>query len=303
MNYKLFNLLLSLCLSLTITALSQHRTDDELADIVRLGMAKRQPVQFKAEAAKETLRLAIEGLSDSEKIRGFFQIIRDDDETPRFRMSSRVARYEYSALAKDPDLIADYSELKKMLREEQDPRRFYLLSRMSPWTTEENKHNFIPELAHMLFEDGPVVKYEGEYTRGYNHDVSVYAYQRIELILKAHGKMFQSPQGLTHEQEAFALAKWLKGNWKGCEDLVIPEKFLQLELQLPESKRIIRPSKVKSEHDDMDSKPDPSDVKESSAEVVSNLSPDANTLSSTWLLVGCSVVVLSLLALVLKKRM
>ena len=84
-------------------------------------------------------------------------------------------------------------------------------------------NDFVAERAHMLFADGRVAKEEGEYTKAYAHDVSVYAYSAIVANLKALDAEFAPPpRTLPHEEQALILAKWLKKNWPGCGDIVLP---------------------------------------------------------------------------------
>ena len=94
---------------------------------------------------------------------------------------------------------------------------------MVPHSNGQAKHDFVAERAHMLFADGRVAKEEGEYTQPYAHDVSEYAYMVIVGNLRALSADFKPPpKELPHPEQAVILARWLKANWPGCEDLQLP---------------------------------------------------------------------------------
>lgn len=177
------------------------------------------------ESCVSAFRKPFEGLEDSQRIRALALYLYNIDQSDsKWSMSASISMGPTYALRDDPDFIKDWSFLRQMLRHENDPRKFYLLSGLVPLTKEEPQHDFIAERTHMLFADGRVAKDEGEYTRDYADDVSEYAYAAIVGNLRVRGADFVPPSGdLPHEEQAKILAKWLKENWTGCEGLEIPE--------------------------------------------------------------------------------
>ena len=188
-------------------------------------------------AAVQAFREPFEGLEDSLKIRAIALYLYDIDRSDsKLSMGSVVTKGPIYALGDDPGFISDWSLLREMLQQEKDPRKFYLLSNLVPSTENESQYDFISERTHMLFADGRVVKDEGEYTPDYAHDVSKFAYVAITGKLRVVGAEFEPPaEDLPHEQQALILAKWLKENWPGCENLEIPGQ-LALEKIRPEKK-------------------------------------------------------------------
>lgn len=222
MNLRVFRSLLFLFATFALVVVAQGRTDSELSKVAKSAFKARGEAKDDSEKIR-TFRSSFDGLKDNEKIRAIAQSLFDLDEDPRWSMSNLIVMAPSYALGQDPDLISDYSELRKMILLEGDPRRFYLLSSLVPWSTEQTKYDFISERIHMLFKDGRVAKDEGEYTQSYSHDVSVYTYQVIMGNLKVLGADFEPPQkNLPHEEQVLILAKWLKVNWSGCENLEIP---------------------------------------------------------------------------------
>ncbi len=145
-----------------------------------------------------------------------------DATNPRWAMSAMITMGTIDLLAAAPEFIDDWSYLREMLATEKNPRRFYLLSKLATMAQPPD-NDFVAERTHMLFADGRVAKEEGEYTKAYAHDVSVYAYSAIVANLKALDAEFEPPpENLPHEEQALVLAKWLKENWPGCGDLVMP---------------------------------------------------------------------------------
>lgn len=146
-----------------------------------------------------------------------------DATSPKWEMSAMITMGTIDLLAADPGFIDDWSYLRKMLDTEKDPRKYYLLSRIASMAKSPD-NDFVAERTHMLFADGRVAKEEGEYTKAYAHDVSSYAYSAIIANLQQLGAEFaHPPTNLPHEEQAVILAKWLKENWPGCENLEIPD--------------------------------------------------------------------------------
>jgi len=204
----------------TLTA--REYSENELLDIGRSAFEERASAKGLDEA-KTIFRNALNGLSDAQKIRAIAYRVIASDEDPKYNMKSSNSMVAAFALGQDEELIADWSELREMLKEAEDPREFFLISGLIPWSSDERKHDFVGEFALMLFADGRVAKDEGEYTKPYAGDVSEYAYSAILNSLRALGADFEPPaEKLPHEQQALILAKWLKEKWPGCENLEIP---------------------------------------------------------------------------------
>lgn len=220
MNLIAFSLCFIFNTHFTIGA--ENYSEKELLEIGKGAIEKistaKSPNQEKA-----AFRNALIGLSDSQKIRAIAYWVLETDDDPKYNMRSSNSAVPAYALGQDQKIITDWSELRNMLKETKDPRKFFLISGLVPWSNNEYKHDFIYELTHMLFADGRVAKDEGEYTKDYADDVSEYAYAAIIGNLRMLGADFEPPaKDLAHEEQALILAKWLKENWQGCEDLEIP---------------------------------------------------------------------------------
>lgn len=191
---------------------------------------ERRAAEIDLQKQRLAFREALEGLPDAEKLRALALALYEYDRDPEWAMSSRLGMGTAGALAQDPELISDYSELKRMIGSQQDPRKFFLLMSLVPRNT---RIDFLPEMAHMLLRDGRISKDEGEYTPSYSHDVSLYVYKSIVNDLGS--SRFQPPEDIPHESKVVVLGKWLKANWPGCENL-------QLAGTPGKSSRLTRPS-------------------------------------------------------------
>lgn len=200
-------------------------SDEELLDIGRKAL-KDHATAKGGESKKAAFRSALQGLSDAQKIRAVaYRVLASDDDPKHTMKSSNTMAVAY-ALGQDRELVEDWNELREMLRRERDPRQFFLLSGLVPWSDNNVLHDFVFEFTHMLFADGRVAKDEGEYTRAYAHDVSEYAYTAVIGNLRALGAEFEPPaKNLPHEEQAVILAKWLKENWSSCENIEIPRRL------------------------------------------------------------------------------
>lgn len=248
MNLKIFNknrLMKFLILLMAFSSLLAAKTDDDLLEIVKEGFDEKANAGGLANKQEALLafRKPFEGLSDAQKIRSLLLFLYDIDESDsKWSMSSQITMGTSSVIIDDPNFIEDWTTLRKMLRGEKSPRKFYLLSKLTPRTNTDEKHDFVSERMHMLFADGRVAKEEGEYTRDYAHDVSAYAYKAIIGNLKALGADFEPPaENLPHEEQAMILAKWLKENWPRCENLEIRSGLLSEESR-PRKSLLEKPS-------------------------------------------------------------
>lgn len=211
---------LVLVLLASMSVVLMAKSDEELAEI-GMRAAARSAAQFDREEGKRAFREELAGLPDGEIIRALAHTLFELDKDPKWNMRADLGAGMSYALGRDRELIEDYSELKLMLDNEQDPRRLFLLASLIPWwSTDEKQYDFVPQWANMLFRDGPVAKMPRESTRPY-HDVSRLAYEMIMAYLK-HAD-FEPPEGVPHDEQAVILGRWLKEHWPGCEDLQLPE--------------------------------------------------------------------------------
>ncbi len=220
MNSKNFSILIAFASVLSLGA--KDFSESELLEIGRDALRQRAAI-IDLERQKIVFRNSLQELSDAQRIKAVFYGALESENIPKFRMSNYSSVLTF--LNRDTEWVRDWSSLRRMLIEEKDPRKFYILSKMVPFSTADQKFDFVAERAHMLFADGRVSKYEGEYTPPYAADVSKYAYTVINGNLRALGAGFDSPsKKLPHKEQVAILVKWLKENWPGCENLDVTEK-------------------------------------------------------------------------------
>lgn len=244
-----------------IIGISYGNSDQDLVRISRAAFDARWSAKNDAEAV-ELFREGFQGLSDESKLKAIILTLYEIDLEPVWSMKSEIVMGPQYALSGDPSFISDWDFLRNALSKEYDPRKFYILSKLVPKLKDKEKHDFVFEHSHMLFEDGRVAKEEGEYTKSYAHDVSVYAYRAVLNNLKRLGADFVPPsKDLPHEEQALILAKWLKENWPRCENIKIPSRLSgeenrtrkSLAERVEDSASIEKSSKVKSQQNEFDS--------------------------------------------------
>jgi hypothetical protein len=206
---------------LTLNVVAREFSDAELLEIGRKALQDRAnfiaPEKMKAE-----FHTALTGFSDDQRIKAVFYRALESEKDPKANMSNYYS--VISMLSSDGEWVQDWSQLRKLLREEQDPRRFYILSKRVPFWKAGKRFDFVTERTHMLFADGRVSKNDGEYTPHYARDVSKYADHFITYNLKGLKADFEPPpKKMPHKEQAMILGKWLKGNWPGCEKIDIPD--------------------------------------------------------------------------------
>ncbi len=201
------------------------QTSDQLIEITKKAFKAREnhPNLSRNEKFTRAFQDSFNGISAEKRTIALAHYLYDIDATsPEWAMSTMITMGVIDLLAADPEFIKDWSYLRQMIANEKDPRKFYLLSKIASMAKTPND-DFVAARAHMLFADGRVAKEEGEYTKDYAYDVSIYAYSAIVANLKALDAEFEPPpRTLPHEEQALILAKWLKENWPGCGDLVMP---------------------------------------------------------------------------------
>ena len=125
-----------------------------------------------------------------------------------------------------PGLIRDDTKFRELLSSEKDARRFHLLgANLLGRVSDDENANYIVEMAHMLLRDDPVCELRGEASHDIRfRDVSRITYQIIFHYLQKLDSGFEEPpEDMPHAERKLILAKWLKENWPGCENLQIPE--------------------------------------------------------------------------------
>jgi hypothetical protein len=175
---------------------------------------------LKTQALRER---AFAGLDDQEKIRVLTEWI---FRKPPPHHHSMVSLASWLLKAPEP-VIKDYSELRRLMAAETDSRRFFQLYLLSPPYDKESEHDFTVDRARGLFMEG-VAADRGQSTSGHPLDsISSFCFSHITERLRDKSRIFKEEVypdlvKLDFEQRNLALAKWLKENWPGCENLVIP---------------------------------------------------------------------------------
>jgi hypothetical protein len=224
-------------------ALSQGQTNQQLIEITKKAFKAREnhPKLSRKEKFARAFEDSFKGISAERRTIALANYLYDIDATnAEWAMSTMITMGVIDLLAADPEFIKDWSYLRQMIANEKDPRKFYLLSEMASMSKPPND-DFVAARAHMLFTNGRVAREQGEYTKPYAHDVSLYAYTAIMANLQSlEAKFVPLPDNLPHEEQAMILAKWLKANWPGCGNLEIPDNPVN--------------EKVRSENATMDSR-------------------------------------------------
>lgn len=169
----------------------------------------------------------LSGYTDVERIRGIASWMNRDKT--KYRVS--VPTYAGNLLLNDPNLIKDFSELRKLIATEEEPERFFLLCLFSGYVPDGD--TYIPEMSRMLFRHGRVSPPNSNttYARVLG-DVGAFTYQRIVDLLRFQNASFDEstmlPNGgdCGYPERIKTLAKWLRENWPGCENLGDGEELM-----------------------------------------------------------------------------
>lgn len=209
-------------------------SDEQLVDLVKqtfvkVKQAKTQPSCV--QAIKDTMGQ----LNDAQKTRAMALRMFDFDQSKDHRrLGANVDEIVTYMFDYDPMLIKDPTELKKMMANEKDARKFYLLSWIAMKLAIKQKTDFISLTAPMLFRHEPMAK-QAEGTEYYDaslEDASHTAYGLIANYLRILNADFvptfendftPTNERIPYEVRIPILVKWLKANWPGCENLGIPE--------------------------------------------------------------------------------
>jgi hypothetical protein len=173
------------------------------------------------------MRDGMVGLTDSQRTRSLaLWLFHVEATDPQWRMRPETGDAVRIILLKDPSLIIDASEVKKILASEVDPRKFYLLFSIAGPVMSAHKVDLIPDISHMLSSSQPLALMNGEYYHDSLTNASYFTYNMIVKNLSLLGSEFQEPdQTLSYESRIRILAQWLKEKWPGCEGIEIPSQF------------------------------------------------------------------------------
>jgi hypothetical protein len=173
---------------------------------------------------REAIRTrAFDGLSDTEKIRGLVEYMFSYPKPGHASIPSEPIQLLHSPKRE----IQDISELRRLMKKETDSNRFYLLAKFVTLFEADYGESFIAERSRGLLLQGPAAKF-GQGQSPYRlKDISYYTYDTIiEDLKKDHSSfvtdVLPSLTGKSESDKVLALAKWLKANWPGCEDLAVP---------------------------------------------------------------------------------
>ena len=242
MDIKCFKIILLSCFVFASPISgAENAPDEDLIKFANLAYDLRRAAK-RQDTAIQAVRDAMAQLSDAEKTRALalriFEVEKRDGKM-RFTRPFEVS----DVMLADPTLIKDPTELKAMIRQETDPRKFFLLAAMANQLVAHQKADFIPAFHHMLFIHGAYGRVEGEYYYSHYWDVSLYAYDSIIAYLKILNADYPySPQDKVTPEKILELAKWLKAHWPGCEDLEIPQAAL--DGKIPDAEITPKPPEV-----------------------------------------------------------
>ena len=229
-NHRIFTQLKSFSLFLMLNFVSALQiygdgiSDVQLLKTVNLALELRNTEVGDFNRSK-AFRDAMSQFSDAERTRAIaLKLFNLDELDGSWRPG--FGSFGGDLLRADPSLIKDSSELKSMIGSEMNSRRFYLLYAMAGTFVHAKNEDFIPESAHMLFRNEPLAKtnIDSEYYNQSLTNASFFAYEVILRNLEALAADFTpSDKKLPYSEKIPILAKWLKANWPGCEDLEAPQ--------------------------------------------------------------------------------
>jgi hypothetical protein len=181
------------------------------------------PVKWSDSNRASLREKAFAGLTDQEKIRALAEWM---FRRPHPTHIDAVSGAGQLLIAPEP-VIRDYSEFRRLMAVETDSRRFFQLSVLAPSYDESNDHDFMVDRARGLFLEG-VAADLGQSTCGHPlNSISAFTFSFIAEQLRGESAEFKSvvyPKLVSMEsaERKLELAKWLKANWPGCEDLALP---------------------------------------------------------------------------------
>lgn len=219
MDTKLFKLLILLLFVSNVSCLAEEFSDKQLLEIALRAFDKRKAVKNQNLGIK-AIREGMANLSDAQKTRAMALRIFDLDAKDQGRMRYNTTSSLEHVLMDDPTLITDSAELKKMIANETDARKFFILSSMADQLMGDQKSDFVVEMSSMLFRHEPLAKMVGEYYFESLSDASFFAYNIIVRNLKLLNADFIPPdEKIPYPEKIPILIQWLKANYPGCENL------------------------------------------------------------------------------------
>jgi hypothetical protein len=166
---------------------------------------------FGGEERTEKIREVFSGLSDEDILKELSESLfaLDESHKPPFDMRASTPSAFIDILREDKELILDDSYLRNSLKNETNPRRFYLLRQLSVGLRVSQGKSYVDESRHMLFESGVVAKaLQASMREAYYGDVSRYAYQCIVDDLRKSKEAFNLPdEQLSHDEKVVILKR------------------------------------------------------------------------------------------------
>lgn len=226
MSLKSFSFLLLLFISTfrTLAARESLVSEEVYLRINECIQATRYTSAKWSDTERAALReKAFAGLNDREKIRALAEwMFRKQPPT-----HSESASAAGSLLIAPEPVIEDFTELRRLMADETDSRRFFQLFVLAPAYDRKNHHDFMVDRARGLFMEG-VAADRGQSTTDHPLDcISSYSFSYITQRLRDNNqdfkdKVYPALLKLDFTERNLALARWLKANWSGCEDLQLP---------------------------------------------------------------------------------
>lgn len=170
-------------------------------------------------------RRTLDGLSDAERIRGLAEWM---FRHPRLGHSA-IPSTGIEILLSPKREIQDIAELRRLMDLETDSNRFFMLSELSLYFEAPSfgyGESFMAERSRGLLMHGPAAT-QGQSTCPHRlSDISYYTYDTILSDLKQLNSSFVTEvlptlAGKPEQEKVMVLAKWLKANWPGCENLAV----------------------------------------------------------------------------------
>lgn len=130
----------------------------------------------------DVIEEVFQDLDDAEKIDDMMAYLRSRDKssagTP-YELDFKIADPLVGILRNSPDLISDVSHLRNLIQSEQDPRDFFLITKIAMVLTSEREVDFSDEMNHMLLKKGKITNIPRGWGGMGFEDVSYYTYGQI----------------------------------------------------------------------------------------------------------------------------
>lgn len=273
MELKVFRLLLVCLFVSSVICHAQIKSDTELLIIAHKSFDRWRSAQSE-ESRIQVMREEMAGLSDAERTRAIALRIFDLDATEYGLKRYNAPSYAVRVLKEDPSFINDPKELKHLISQETDARRFFILATMANQLISSHNFDFVVEMAPMLFRSEPLANMPGEYQVDSLNNASWFTYALIVKNLKALNADFVPPdENLPYPEKIPILVKWLRNNWPGCEALSDKTKLSGGGISALQQKMR---------------------TNDASADLASNQDSSSNAL--WWKVLGASIVLLVVLA-------